>query len=93
MPVETLVVVQSVSGFGGLLGVQGCQKIVGGRGHLFRDQACVSGGVRSGRHNGQLEKENEGEIKDLEIEMTKERQVILPRANRLFEKVPPRPKG
>lgn len=37
------------------------------------------------------EKENEGEIKDLEIEMTKERQVILPRANRYFEKVPPRP--
>jgi hypothetical protein len=37
------------------------------------------------------EKENEGEIKDLEIEMTKERRLILPRANRYFEKVPPRP--
>ncbi len=37
------------------------------------------------------EKEGEGEIKDLEIELTKERQLSLPRANRYFEKVPPRP--
>jgi hypothetical protein len=37
------------------------------------------------------EKEGEGEIKDLTIEFTKERQLILPRANRYFEKVPPRP--
>lgn len=37
------------------------------------------------------EKEGEGEIKDLEIELTKERQVTLPQANRFFEKVPPRP--
>jgi len=37
------------------------------------------------------EKEGAGEIKDLEIEITKERQIILPRANRYFEKVPPRP--
>lgn len=37
------------------------------------------------------EKEGEGEIKDLEIELTKERQVTLPLANRYFEKVPPRP--
>lgn len=36
------------------------------------------------------EKEGEGEIKDLEIELTKERQLTLPRANRYFEKVPPR---
>jgi hypothetical protein len=36
------------------------------------------------------EKEREGEIKDLEIELTKERQVTLPRASRYFEKVPPR---
>jgi len=37
------------------------------------------------------EKEGEGEIKDLQIELTKERTLILPRANRYFEKVPPRP--
>lgn len=37
------------------------------------------------------EKEGEGEIKDLEIELTKERQLTLPRANRYFDKVPPRP--
>lgn len=36
------------------------------------------------------EKEGEGEIKDLEIELTKERQLTLPRANRYFDKVPPR---
>lgn len=39
----------------------------------------------------QWEKEGEGEIKDMEIEMTKERHVVLPRATRYFEKVPPRP--
>ncbi len=37
------------------------------------------------------EKEGAGEIKDMEIEITKDRQIILPRANRYFEKVPPRP--
>jgi hypothetical protein len=37
------------------------------------------------------EKEGEGEIKDLEIELTKERQLTLPQANRYFDKVPPRP--
>lgn len=36
------------------------------------------------------EKENEGEIKDLEIQLTKERQLVLPRAVRYYEKVPPR---
>lgn len=36
------------------------------------------------------EKEGEGEIKDLEIELTKERQLTLPQANRYFDKVPPR---
>jgi len=43
--------------------------------------------------NGQetWEKEGEGEIKDLKIELTKERQLTLPMANRYFEKVPPRP--
>ena len=39
----------------------------------------------------QWEKENEGAIKDVEIEIVKERQLTLPRANRNFEKVPPRP--
>ncbi len=40
---------------------------------------------------GQEQWEKEGEIKDLEIEMTKERQLILPRANRYYEKIPARP--
>lgn len=35
--------------------------------------------------------ESAGEIKDVEIEIRKDRQIILPRANRLFEKIPPRP--
>ena len=39
----------------------------------------------------QWEKEGEGEIRDVEIEIIKDRQVILPRANRNFEKIPPRP--
>ena len=39
----------------------------------------------------QWEKEGEGEIKDVEIEITKERQLTLSRANRNFEKIPPRP--
>lgn len=39
----------------------------------------------------QWEREGEGEIRDVEIEITKERQLTLPRANRNFEKVPPRP--
>ena len=39
----------------------------------------------------QWEKEGEGEIKDVEIEIIKDRQITLPRANRNFEKVPPRP--
>jgi len=37
------------------------------------------------------EKEGEGEIKDVEIEIVKDRKITLPRANRNFEKVPPRP--
>lgn len=36
------------------------------------------------------EKESEGEIKDLEIQLTKERQLVLPRATRYYEKIPPR---
>ncbi|HOO10753.1 MAG TPA: hypothetical protein PKW06_12505, partial [Cyclobacteriaceae bacterium] len=35
--------------------------------------------------------ERDGEIKDVEIEIVRERQIVLPRANRNFEKVPPRP--
>jgi hypothetical protein len=37
------------------------------------------------------EKWGEGEIEKVEIEIVKERQIILPKANRNFEKVPPRP--
>jgi hypothetical protein len=32
-----------------------------------------------------------GEIKDVQIEIVKDRQIVLPQANRLFEKIPPRP--
>jgi hypothetical protein len=32
-----------------------------------------------------------GEIKDVQIEIVKDRQIILPQANRLFEKIAPRP--
>src|SRR5688572_9953182 len=32
-----------------------------------------------------------GEIKDVEIEIVKDRQILLAKANRLFEKIPPRP--
>lgn len=32
-----------------------------------------------------------GEIKDVEIEIVKDRQIVLPKANRLFDKIPPRP--
>ncbi|MBK5278062.1 MAG: TonB-dependent receptor [Bacteroidia bacterium] len=35
--------------------------------------------------------ESEGEIENVEIEILKERQIVLPRAIRNFEKVPPRP--
>lgn len=35
--------------------------------------------------------EKDGEIEDVEIEIVRERQIVLPRANRNFEKVPPRP--
>lgn len=34
---------------------------------------------------------NEGELDDVEIEIVKERQITLPKANRNFEKIPPRP--
>ena len=37
------------------------------------------------------EKWGEGEIEKVEIEIVKERQIVLPKANRNFEKVPPRP--
>lgn len=35
--------------------------------------------------------EDSGEIPDVKIEITKERQITLPAANRNFEKIPPRP--
>lgn len=35
--------------------------------------------------------DNEGELEDVEIEIVRERQINLPRANRNFEKIPPRP--
>ncbi len=35
--------------------------------------------------------ESEGEIENVEIEIVKERQIVLPNASRNFEKVPPRP--
>ncbi|MFZ6012265.1 MAG: hypothetical protein ACOYXT_18125 [Bacteroidota bacterium] len=35
--------------------------------------------------------EAEGELEDVEIEIVKERQINLPKANRNFEKIPPRP--
>lgn len=34
---------------------------------------------------------SEGELDDVEIEIVKERQITLPKANRNFEKIPPRP--
>lgn len=37
------------------------------------------------------QQENDGELKPVEIEITKERQITLTQANRLFEKIPPRP--
>lgn len=37
------------------------------------------------------EKWGEGEIEKVEIEIVKERQIVLPKASRNFEKVPPRP--
>lgn len=37
------------------------------------------------------EKEGEGEIRDVEIEIVKTKKITLPKANRNFEKVPPRP--
>lgn len=49
---------------------------------------CTSLSVRA---QGEWEKEGEGEIKDVEIEIVKDRQIVLPRASRNFDKVPPRP--
>ena len=40
---------------------------------------------------GQGQQQWEGEIENVEIEILRERQITLPRANRNFEKVPPRP--
>ena len=35
--------------------------------------------------------ETGGELKEVEIEIRKDRQIVLPKANRLFDKIPPRP--
>lgn len=43
------------------------------------------------RAQDQWEKEGEGEIKEVQIEIVKDRQIVLPRASRNFEKVRPRP--
>lgn len=40
---------------------------------------------------GQEQWGSEGELEDVEIEIIKERQITLPKANRNFEKIPPRP--
>jgi len=45
----------------------------------------------SAQEKWEKEKEKEGEIKDVEFEIVKDRQIVLPRANRNFSKVPPRP--
>ena len=39
----------------------------------------------------QAQEWDSGEIKDVEIEIVKDRQIVLPKANRLFDKIPPRP--
>src|SRR5687768_16967354 len=39
----------------------------------------------------QQEQWDQGELEDVEIEIVKERQITLPKANRNFEKIPPRP--
>lgn len=40
---------------------------------------------------GQDDWNKEGDLKDVEIEIVKERQITLPQANRNFDKIPPRP--
>lgn len=37
------------------------------------------------------QQEGDGELESVEIEIVKDRQIVLPKANRNFEKVPPRP--
>jgi hypothetical protein len=41
--------------------------------------------------SGQDKNWEEGELDDVEIEIVKERQITLPKANRNFEKIPPKP--
>ncbi len=54
---------------------------------------CLGMGLSSFNIHAQekWEKEGEGEIKDVQIEIVKNRQIVLPRANRNFDKVRPRP--
>jgi hypothetical protein len=47
--------------------------------------------ISTAQEKEEKEKWGEGEIEKVEIEIVKERQIILPTANRNFEKVPPRP--
>ncbi len=49
---------------------------------------CVLAGIMPVQAQNTWE---DGEIKDVEIEILKDRQITLPKANRLFEKIPPRP--
>lgn len=51
----------------------------------------VAGGYAQETDKDKKEKWGEGEIEKVEIEIVKERQIVLPKANRNFEKVPPRP--
>lgn len=54
--------------------------------------ACIMGfSLISMAQEKEKEKWGEGEIEKVEIEIVKERQIVLPKANRNFEKVPPRP--
>jgi len=53
--------------------------------------AIISVGNITHAQEKEKEKWGEGEIEKVEIEIVKERQIVLPKANRNFEKVPPRP--
>ncbi|NOT76134.1 MAG: hypothetical protein HOP08_14500 [Cyclobacteriaceae bacterium] len=52
---------------------------------------CVKNSFAQEKDKEKWEKEGEGEIKDVEIEIVKDRKIVLPRASRNFQKVPPRP--
>jgi hypothetical protein len=52
---------------------------------------CVSAIASAQEKEKEKDKWGEGEIEKVEIEIVKERQIVLPKANRNFEKIPPRP--